>query len=150
MGNTPSVENLRGFQVLNVLPTSPADEAKLTPFFDFIIKIDNQFITKENATQLLQLISQQKSLVILVYNARTLNISRKIIKPRIWKDEKDGLLGCNIRLSAFHKAHQLVWHILDVVKNSPADKAKLQSNTYILGSPDGHYDEEYGFYDHGI
>ena len=139
MGNAPSVENLKGFQILNVLPSSPANDAKLIPYFDFIIKINNQFITKENATQLLQLISQQQPLTILVYNSRSLSIIRKTISPRIWKEEKDGLLGCNIRLASFDKAHMLIWHILEVVKGSPADHAKLQPNTYILGSPDGHY-----------
>ena len=139
MGNVPSVENLKGFQILNVLPDSPAYECKLMPYFDFIIKINNQFITKENATELLQLISQQKPLVILVYNSKTLTITRKTIVPRVWKEEKDGLLGANIRLSSFSKAHSLVWHVLEVVKNSPADYSKMQPNTYILGSPDGHY-----------
>eukprot|EP00835_Amoeboradix_gromovi_P006222 NODE_693_length_5110_cov_0.285572.p4 type:complete len:146 gc:universal NODE_693_length_5110_cov_0.285572:4414-3977(-) len=139
MGNTPSVESLKGFQILNVLPTSPAQDAQLTPYLDFIIKINNQFITKENATQLLQLISQQQPLTIVVYNSRSLSVVRKVIIPRIWRDDKDGLLGCNIRLASFDKAHLLIWHILEVVEDSPAYFAKLESNTYILGSPDGHY-----------
>ena len=139
MGNSPSVESLKGFQILNVLEGSPAHDAALIPYFDFIIKINNQFITKENATQLLQLISQQQPLTILVYNSRSLGITRKIITPRIWREDKDGLLGCNIRLASFSKAHLLIWHILEVVKDSPADNANLVANTYILGSPDGHY-----------
>eukprot|EP00834_Sanchytrium_tribonematis_P006809 NODE_540_length_6251_cov_1.082250.p1 type:complete len:447 gc:universal NODE_540_length_6251_cov_1.082250:1383-2723(+) len=163
MGQSISVNQLKSFQILNILPNSPAHDIHLIPYFDYIIQINHQFISPTNATQLLQLISQTgsynsqlsnpskdqlKSLQLTIYNSKSLLISHKSIYPIQWNNDQSGFLGCNIRLSHFHQSHQYIYHILSIIPNSPAHLSKLQSNSYIIGSPDGHYNEDYSFYDH--
>ena len=46
-------------------------------------------------------------------------------------------LGLGIRFASFKDAINLVWHVLEVRPNSPAQAAGLIANTdWIIGSPD--------------
>ncbi|KAG1399962.1 hypothetical protein G6F58_011032 [Rhizopus delemar] len=57
------------------------------------------------------------------------------------------LIGCSIRFCSFERAGENVWHVLDVLPNSPAEMAGIMSHTdYIIGSPHMTLREEDDFY----
>lgn len=58
-----------------------------------------------------------------------------------------GDVGCSIRYCSYERAGELVWHVLDVAPNSPAEMAGIIPHTdYIIGSPNVVLRSEEDFY----
>ncbi|XP_034615822.1 Golgi reassembly-stacking protein 1 isoform X2 [Trachemys scripta elegans] len=124
-----------GFHVHGVQENSPAQQAGLEPFFDFIITIGHTRLNKEN-TMLKDLLkaNAEKAVKLEVYNIKSMKVREvEVIPSNMWGGQ--GLLGASVRFCTFQGAHEHVWHVLDVEPTSPAALAGLQPHTdYIVGS----------------
>ncbi|RKP22902.1 GRASP55/65 PDZ-like domain-containing protein, partial [Syncephalis pseudoplumigaleata] len=132
-----------------VSDNSPAYEAGIQPFFDFILAINGVRLDKpgsELTDQLLANVGKQVTLV--VYSSKDQNIREVKLTPSDqWSDSaKDGLIGCAIRFCTYAAASENVWHILDVAPNSPAATAGLQAHTdYVIGTMHRHLETQADF-----
>ena len=134
MGNETSSE-FCGYRVLSVQPRSPGEEAGLSPYFDFIVAANNTQLLSEDGTFLDIIASHSgKNLELIVYNSKHDTTRMCTIKPRNnWGGR--GLLGITIRFDSFENAHENVIHIINVKKNSPAERAGIKPDEdYILGT----------------
>ncbi|XP_074841241.1 Golgi reassembly-stacking protein 1 [Carettochelys insculpta] len=124
-----------GFHVHGVQENSPAQQAGLEPFFDFIITIGHTRLNKENSMlkDLLKA-NAEKAVKLEVYNIKTMKVREvEVIPSNMWGGQ--GLLGASVRFCSFQGANEHVWHVLDVEPASPAALAGLQPYTdYIVGS----------------
>eukprot|EP01135_Chromosphaera_perkinsii_P002932 Nk52_evm43s230 gene=Nk52_evmTU43s230 len=151
MGGTQSTEipggGTEGYHVLKVQEGSPGEKAGLIPYFDFIVCANDIRLDTEDSTLVEQLNSHiDKPLSLSVYNSKSLSVRDVTLVPtNMWGGV--GLLGVSIRFCSFEGANENVWHVLDVQKNSPAEKAGLISDTdFIIGTPDSLLHEEEDFY----
>ncbi|KAF2200957.1 hypothetical protein GQ43DRAFT_449152 [Delitschia confertaspora ATCC 74209] len=126
-----SSSNAAGFQVLrNVNPEVP-----LEPWFDFVIGINGRTIDNPDpnlfATEVRNCAGSTISLG--VYSAKGQKI-REIFLPI---PAEKPTLGLSLQWTPLSVVED-VWHILDVIPNSPADVAGLLPyGDYIIGSPEG-------------
>nr|XP_056713750.1 Golgi reassembly-stacking protein 1 [Euleptes europaea] len=124
-----------GYHVHWVQENSPAHQAGLEPFFDFILTIGHTRLNKEGDTlkDLLKA-NVEKVVKLEVYNIKTMKVREvEVIPSNMWGGQ--GLLGASVRFCSFQGANEHVWHVLDVELASPAALAGLQPHTdYIVGS----------------
>ncbi|XP_054848138.1 Golgi reassembly-stacking protein 1 [Eublepharis macularius] len=124
-----------GYHVHGVQENSPAQQAGLDPFFDFILTIGHTRLNKEGDTlkDLLKA-NVEKPVKLEVYNIKTMKVREvEVIPSNMWGGQ--GLLGASVRFCSFQGANEHVWHVLDVEPASPAALAGLQPHTdYIVGS----------------
>ncbi|XP_015268291.1 PREDICTED: Golgi reassembly-stacking protein 1 [Gekko japonicus] len=124
-----------GYHVHGIQENSPAQQAGLEPFFDFILTIGHTRLNKEGDTlkDLLKA-NVEKAVKLEVYNIKTLKVREVEVTPsNMWGGQ--GLLGASVRFCSFQGANEHVWHVLDVEAASPAALAGLQPHTdYIVGS----------------
>ncbi|XP_020826214.1 Golgi reassembly-stacking protein 1 isoform X2 [Phascolarctos cinereus] len=152
MGLTASAEQpeggAEGFHLHGVQENSPAQQAGLEPFFDFIITIGHSRLlwgtpppvspqqqNKESSTlkDLLKA-NMEKPVKLEVYSIKTLRVREvEVVPSNMWGGQ--GLLGASVRFCSFQRANEHVWHVLDVEPSSPAALAGLQPYTdYVVGS----------------
>jgi hypothetical protein len=139
MGNSGSVDipggGTEGYHVLRVQENSPGGKAGLQAFFDFIVAINGTRLDQDNDT-LKQILKNGigKHLPMTIYSSKTQSVRSVNIEPSdSWGGQ--GLLGVSIRFCSFEGANENVWHILEVIPDSPADLAGLRSFTdYIIGA----------------
>ncbi|CAH4032044.1 Golgi reassembly-stacking protein 2 [Pieris brassicae] len=139
MGSSQSLEvpggGSEGYHVLRVQDGSPGQKARLEPFFDFIVSIENTRLDQDNET-LKELLKQNvdKNIKMHVYSSKTQSVREVLITPCAnWGGE--GLLGVSIRFCSFEGATENVWHILEVHPSSPAELAGLRPfSDYIIGA----------------
>ncbi|XP_022114336.2 Golgi reassembly-stacking protein 2 [Pieris rapae] len=139
MGSSQSLEvpggGSEGYHVLRVQDGSPGQKARLEPFFDFIVSIENTRLDQDNDT-LKELLKQNvdKNIKMHVYSSKTQSVREVSITPCAnWGGE--GLLGVSIRFCSFEGATENVWHILEVHPSSPAELAGLKPfSDYIIGA----------------
>ncbi|XP_036593413.1 Golgi reassembly-stacking protein 1 [Trichosurus vulpecula] len=139
MGLTTSAEQpeggAEGFHLHGVQENSPAQQAGLEPFFDFIITIGHSRLNKESSTlkDLLKA-NMEKPVKLEVYSIKTLRVREvEVVPSNMWGGQ--GLLGASVRFCSFQRANEHVWHVLDVEPSSPAALAGLQPYTdYVVGS----------------
>ncbi|XP_074140501.1 Golgi reassembly-stacking protein 1 [Sminthopsis crassicaudata] len=139
MGLTASAEQpeggAEGFHLHGVQENSPAQQAGLEPFFDFIITIGHARLNKESSTlkDLLKA-NMEKPVKLEVYSIKTLRVREvEVVPSNMWGGQ--GLLGASVRFCSFQRANEHVWHVLDVEPSSPAALAGLQPYTdYVVGS----------------
>eukprot|EP00756_Hemistasia_phaeocysticola_P002193 Hpha_TRINITY_DN11507_c0_g2::TRINITY_DN11507_c0_g2_i1::g.32147::m.32147 len=107
-----------GFQVTLVAPGSPAHEAGLVPFFDFIVHMDNFNLTGDNTRFFIEYMQRNKNQAVRlqVFNLKLRDRREVTVTPRDW--EGSGLLGCSIAWNDVGQAAKCVWHITEVYKNS--------------------------------
>ncbi|KAM9601224.1 Golgi reassembly-stacking protein 1 isoform 1-T2 [Trichechus inunguis] len=139
MGLGSSVERLaggaEGFHLHGVQENSPAQQAGLEPYFDFIITIGHSRLNKENDTlKALLKANVEKPVKLEVFNMKTMKVREVVVVPsNMWGGQ--GLLGASVRFCSFHRASEQVWHVLDVEPSSPAALAGLRPYTdYVVGS----------------
>ncbi|CAL1580086.1 unnamed protein product [Knipowitschia caucasica] len=139
MGLTQSSEvsegGTYGYHVHGVQPNSPAEQAGLQPYFDFILSLDNKRLNEEN--DLLKDVlkaNMDRSITMEVYCTKTMRARTvQVVPSNIWGGQ--GLLGASVRFCSFQGANENVWHVLDVEVSSPASLAGLQPyNDYIIGA----------------
>ncbi|CAE7834282.1 Gorasp2 [Symbiodinium sp. CCMP2592] len=135
MGSTTSTE-IGGVRVFKVSPGSPAAEAGLEVFFDFILAINGirlepgeQSVFAKNIQE-----AENGSAKLTVYNTRA-NMTREVaVMPRKWAGT--GLLGATVRYDAVDVAENHGIRVLEVFPNSPAAHAGLVPfQDFLLGTP---------------
>lgn len=102
-----------GFQILKVHPNSPISEARLFPYFDYIISINGVEVSPDIPNIIGEMAKNHinKPLKLTIYNGRQDEEREITIVPRTgWGGE--GLLGCAIRFSPLEGVRDRVWHIL--------------------------------------
>nr|4KFV_A Chain A, Golgi reassembly-stacking protein 1 [Rattus norvegicus] len=124
-----------GFHLHGVQENSPAQQAGLEPYFDFIITIGHSRLNKENDTlKALLKANVEKPVKLEVFNMKTMRVREvEVVPSNMWGGQ--GLLGASVRFCSFRRASEHVWHVLDVEPSSPAALAGLRPYTdYIVGS----------------
>ncbi|XP_039211202.1 Golgi reassembly-stacking protein 1 isoform X1 [Crotalus tigris] len=124
-----------GYHVHGIQENSPAQQAGLEPFFDFILTIGHTRLNKEGDTlkDLLKA-NVEKAVKLEVFNIKTMKVREvEVIPSNMWGGQ--GLLGASVRFCSFQGANEHVWHVLDVEPASPAALAGLKPHSdYIIGS----------------
>ncbi|KAK4493625.1 hypothetical protein PRZ48_004236 [Zasmidium cellare] len=128
--NTPQTTTHYGFQILrNTNPTIPLD-----PWFDFIIGLNGHNITHPDP----QLFSTEirncagSTISLGIYGAKGSSIREVYVSVPPANEP----LGLALQWAPLSSVED-VWHILDVMPNSPADVAGLLPySDYVIGSPD--------------
>ncbi|XP_035134000.1 Golgi reassembly-stacking protein 1 isoform X3 [Callithrix jacchus] len=118
-----------------VQENSPAQQAGLEPYFDFITTIGHSRLNKENDTlKALLKANVEKPVKLEVYNMKTMKVREvEVVPSNMWGGQ--GLLGASVRFCSFRRASEQVWHVLDVEPSSPAALAGLRPYTdYVVGS----------------
>lgn len=126
----PSSAGAFGFQVLRNTNT----EISLEPWFDFIIGINGRTIDNADPTLFSTEIRNCAGATISlgVYSAKG-----QVIREIYAGVPHDAGLGLQLQWSPLSLGED-VWHILDVMPNSPADVAGfLPYSDYVIGSPEG-------------
>ncbi|XP_055985150.1 Golgi reassembly-stacking protein 1 [Sorex fumeus] len=124
-----------GFHLHGVQENSPAQQAGLEPYFDFIITIGHSRLNKENDTlKALLKANVEKPVKLEVFNMKTMRVREvEVVPSNMWGGQ--GLLGASVRFCSFRGASEHVWHVLDVEPSSPASLAGLRPYTdYVVGS----------------
>ncbi|KAM7063072.1 Golgi reassembly-stacking protein 1 isoform 1-T1 [Molossus nigricans] len=128
-------ETSEGFHLHGVQENSPAQQAGLEPYFDFITTIGHSRLNKETDTlrDLLKA-NVEKPVKLEVFNMKTMKVREvEVVPSNMWGGP--GLLGASVRFCSFHRASEHVWHVLDVEPSSPASLAGLRPYTdYVIGS----------------
>eukprot|EP00968_Pinguiococcus_pyrenoidosus_P025018 scaffold5340_cov257-Pinguiococcus_pyrenoidosus.AAC.6 len=136
MGNGTSAEDAEkvGFRVLGVQSDSPASEAKLINFFDFIVSAAGVPLRTLDAT-FVELIEKHvdQPLPITVYNCKDNSQREVTITPSsTWGGI--GLLGVTIRFDTYANMEESLVRVLEVARHSPAEIAGLKAGEdYLLG-----------------
>ncbi|CAG8623401.1 5253_t:CDS:2 [Acaulospora colombiana] len=142
----------KALHVLRVSPGSPAAQTDIEPFFDFVVGIDGDDSTSRvDAATLSRVVEQHegKTLPLMIWSAKYRNM-------RDWSQTSNSnppnnppsLLGLSMRLCSPEAALDDVWHILEVLENSPAESAGLVPyGDWILGWPGGSLSGENAFYE---
>jgi len=142
MGNEQS-SAFAGYRVLSVLPNSPGSSAHLDTYFDFIVEAAGvRLDTLERPFTDIILKHVGKILQLKVFNCMTQTERMLDLTPRNdWGGS--GLLGITIRFDNYEHANSEVVHVLNVEKNSPAERAGLRSSSdYMLGTSDVVFHDE--------
>ncbi|XP_068838691.1 Golgi reassembly-stacking protein 1 isoform X2 [Capricornis sumatraensis] len=124
-----------GFHLHGVQENSPAQQAGLEPYFDFIITIGHSRLNKENDTlKALLRANVEKPVKLEVFSMKTMRVREvEVVPSNMWGGQ--GLLGASVRFCSCRRASEHVWHVLDVEPSSPAALAGLRPYTdYVVGS----------------
>ncbi|KAI8090146.1 GRASP55/65 PDZ-like domain-containing protein [Gilbertella persicaria] len=143
MGGAQSSEQGQyGFHVLKVKENSPAYQAGIEQFFDYIVNINGIPLSNGDSQTLLKTLQEYegKPLPMGIYSSKEQSFREITLIPnRDWHPNdphEKSLIGCSIRFCSFEKAGENVWHVLDVSPNSPAEMAGIiPFSDYIIGSP---------------
>ena len=123
-----------GYHVLRVLANSPAANAGLEPWFDYICGVNSTKIDNTNAHLLDSTVKsaaeQKLPVTFTVYSAKGQTLRDIYLEPSTE-------VGVSLRWCPLSSAAN-VWHVLDVYPSSPAEIAGfIPFNDYIIGSPEG-------------
>ncbi|KAG5493670.1 hypothetical protein JIQ42_02044 [Leishmania sp. Namibia] len=130
---------IEGFQVVRLLPYSPAHKGGLVPFFDIITAVD-RVLLNTNETQALQFFksyvaNHRNQLVCFT----TFNLYTRAYRDVSCIPSDDwgggGLLGCSIEWTRADACPERCVHVVDVLEGSPAAySTELKANRdYIIG-----------------
>jgi len=134
MGGASSTE-VGGVRVFKVSPDSPAAEAGLEFFFDFIVEINGAKMDPDSTEQFSKKIQESENgeAKLLVYNGRAHTTREVIVKPRKWGGT--GLLGAKVRYDSVEEDENQGIRVLEVFPNSPAAHAGLLPfQDFLLGT----------------
>lgn len=134
MGSGSSSE-IGGVRVFKVNRGSPAAEAGLEVFFDFIINVNGTEMDQDGQQSFADKIkgAENGSLTMQVYNVRTGATREVIVRPRKWGG--NGLLGATVRFDSTDPVECNGIRVLEVFPNSPAAHAGLFAfQDFILGT----------------
>ncbi|CAJ1410737.1 unnamed protein product [Effrenium voratum] len=133
MGGNQSAE-VGGFRIFKVNDGSPAAEAGLEVFFDFIVEINGQPMDADQGTFAQAIAQAENQRTKLVVNNIRTHTSREVyVTPRRWGGA--GLLGAVVRYDSLESAEGQGMRVLSVFPNSPAHAAGLLPNKdFLLGT----------------
>ncbi|XP_046956130.1 Golgi reassembly-stacking protein 1 isoform X2 [Lynx rufus] len=135
LGWAPARKRRDAYRRPEVQENSPAQQAGLEPYFDFIITIGHSRLNKENDTlKALLKANVEKPVKLEVFNMKTMKVREvEVVPSNMWGGQ--GLLGASVRFCSFRRASEHVWHVLEVEPSSPASLAGLRPYTdYVVGS----------------
>lgn len=134
MGSGQSTAESGGFRIFKVNPGSPAFEAGLEVFFDFIVDIGGTKMDSDQKTFFQKIQESENTRTkIIVYNIRTHSSRDVYVMPRKWGGA--GLLGAVVRYDALDNAENQGIRVLNVFPNSPAKQAGLiPYKDFLLGT----------------
>lgn len=129
MGNTESQE---GFRVIDVNPNSPASEAGLMSYLDFIVSINGLKLQPDNTFSSIISKSLECRVFLKVYNIISSETREVVVVPRDnWGGQ--GYLGATVRWEHWNDFQGL--KVLEVHPNSIASSAGLEPNEdFVLGT----------------
>ncbi|CAE8590630.1 unnamed protein product, partial [Polarella glacialis] len=137
MGAGSSSEHeIGGVRVFKVTPGSPAAEAGLEVFFDFILAINGTKLEPGEQSVFAAKIqeSENGAAKLTVYSTRANGTREVTVMPRKWAGS--GLLGATVRYDVVDAAENHGIRVLEVFPNSPAAHAGLVPfQDYLLGTP---------------
>jgi len=134
MGASTS-QDIGGVRVFKVSPGSPAQEAGLEVFFDFIVEINGAKLDPNSQQVFAQHIKESENTLakMIVYNTRMHNTREVSIIPKKWAG--NGLLGATVRYDLVDPAENHGIRVLEVFPNSPAAHAGLVPfQDFLLGT----------------
>ncbi|XP_057347988.1 Golgi reassembly-stacking protein 1 isoform X3 [Manis pentadactyla] len=101
-----------GFHLYGVQENSPAQQAGLEPYFDFIITIGHSRLNKENDTlKALLKANVEKPVKLQVFSTKTMKVREvEVVPSNMWGGQ--GLLGASVRFCSFRRASEHVWRVL--------------------------------------
>ncbi|CAO1630608.1 unnamed protein product [Parajaminaea phylloscopi] len=155
-----------GYHVVRVAANSPAHLAGIEPFFDFCVGLDGQALSAgatggdEDAMGAWKKLEEKEGtqVTLNVWSSKRQELREVTLVPsRSWStstsgpsesDAQPSLLGLTLRLCAPHLALSAVWHILDILEESPAESAGLVPfGDYVIGWAGGVLKHEGDFYE---
>jgi len=150
MGNNASApEQLptHGFHILRVKPNSPGSQAKLKAYFDFIVGVNDKPVRKEDFVGILhEYLNKPLRMTMLNIQDDTMR-NVELTPSSTWSENENELLGVSILFCEVKSAKELVWHIMEVLPNSPASTAGLRPFTdFIVGSTASIFQESEDFF----
>ena len=126
------IQGVDGLQVGSLLPRSPAHQAGLIPFFDFIVKVDSHEQKEGSAEGFREYLKKHKgsNVKLTVYNSKVMALREVILAPDDgWGG--NGLLGCSLEWGNT----TMSWHVSSVSKASPAAGVlSAEGEDYIIGA----------------
>ncbi|GAA5910482.1 hypothetical protein JCM8208_007617 [Rhodotorula glutinis] len=150
------------FHVLRVAENSPAAEAGIEPFFDFIVGAAGRALGDDLdlLTDVLE-VNEGGEVALQIYSTKRKEVREVYVIPsRTWSsaagpgttagsvDGEPSLLGLSLRLCNPHHALDQVWHVLEILEGSPAQSAGLVPyGDWIVGYAGGVLRGEGDFYD---
>ncbi|THH00659.1 hypothetical protein EW145_g7047 [Phellinidium pouzarii] len=157
----------RGLHILRVTPNSPASQTDIEPFFDFIVgyeDVSRSVQTSIEAHDFERVVEEREGgrLDLIVWNSKGQTIRHVPIAPsREWSQPQQldegpenktaaqpSLLGLSMRVCEPEFSLDNVWHVLDVLEDSPAESAGLVPyGDWIVGWSGGVLAAEGDFYD---
>ncbi|XP_069331656.1 Golgi reassembly-stacking protein 1 isoform X3 [Eulemur rufifrons] len=137
LGNSAegTVGGTEGYHLFQVQENSPAQKAGLEAYFDFILTIGHARLNEDNDTLMALLKANvEKPVKLEVFSTKTMRVREvEVVPSNMWGGR--GLLGASVRFCSFSRAHEFVWHVLNVEPCSPAALAGLQPYTdYVIGA----------------
>lgn len=134
MGSGQSAAEVGGFRIFKVNPGSPAFEAGLEVFFDFIVEIGGCKMDSDQKLFFRKIQEAENTRTkLVIYNIRTHKSREVFVMPRKWGGA--GLLGAVVRFDALDNVDNQGMRILEVFPNSPAMQAGLiPYKDYLLGT----------------
>lgn len=126
MGGATSSLELGGVRVFKVVPGSPAAEAGLEVFFDFILEVNGSKLDDNSSQQSFAekiAACENQCAKLTVYNTRSQKEREVAVTPRKWHGT--GLLGATVRYDVVDPAENHGIRVLEVFPNSPAAHAGM-------------------------
>lgn len=134
MGGGQSAVEVGGFRIFKVNPGSPAFDAGLEVFFDFIVEIAGSEMDshQKNFFEKIKESENQRTRLV-VYNIRTHSKREVFVTPKKWGGA--GLLGAVVRYDELENSDNQGIRVLEVFTGSPAAQAGLIPNKdFLLGT----------------
>lgn len=131
-----SQESKGGYRVLEVLEGSPAHEAALQLFTDFIISV-NGTVLQHSEMPFQEIIRRNSNckITLEVFNIISKETREVKVTPKEWGGE--GVLGVSLRFEELQEALDQIIHVTHVQPGSPAELSGIMpQEDYILGSFD--------------
>ncbi|EPY54187.1 GRASP protein [Schizosaccharomyces cryophilus OY26] len=124
-----------GFRVLKIQDNSKAADAGIESYYDFITAINGILLNGDPLMFCSLLRDSSPEATLEVFSLKG-QITRKVqIDVSNVDDDK---LGMTLQWASIHLAVDAVWHILNVIENSPIAQAKvIPYQDYIVGTPEG-------------
>lgn len=171
-----SIRGRIGFHVLRVADNSPAAAAGIEPFFDYLVGVNGEALSSASMQgSATGSVEEMLAGVVDAHEDRELNLqvwsSKRaelrdvtVIPSTVWTgndddpssssqygqggaDSQPSLLGLSLRLCNPDGALEKVWHVLEILEDSPAESAGLVPfGDYILGYAGGVLHKEADFY----
>ncbi|KAI9330107.1 GRASP55/65 PDZ-like domain-containing protein, partial [Obelidium mucronatum] len=117
-----------GFHVLCVVSGSNASLAGVEAFFDYVVSVDGKLTSKDDELLLATRAGLSNKLDLVLFSSK----SRRLREVTLESHPEKGF-GFTVRQCVL-PLEDRVWHILDVLPNSPAEHAGLRPVTdYIVG-----------------